>query len=142
MDQQYRHTQTSTLMLWATVPGALGIAVVGYLVGRLDVLLPLALALGALGWSMSKLTIVVRPTELEWYFGPGILGHTVQRADIAGANVVRNVWWYGWGIHRTPHGWLYNVAGLDAVEVTLRNGKRFRLGSDEAATLARALTLL
>ena len=48
-------------------------------------------------------------------------------------------WWYGWGIHLTPRGWLYNVGGLDAVELALNNGRTLRIGSDEAAALARAL---
>ncbi|MFT3870892.1 MAG: hypothetical protein QM715_20760 [Nibricoccus sp.] len=42
----------------------------------------------------------------------------------------------GWGIHFTRHGWLYNIAGRDAVAFTLKNGKRLALGSDEAENLA------
>ena len=38
---------------------------------------------------------------------------------------------YGWGIHRTPHGGLYNVSGWEAVEIPLASGQRFRLGTDE-----------
>jgi hypothetical protein len=42
----------------------------------------------------------------------------------------------GWGIHWSRFGWLYNVSGYGAVAVTLRNGKRFALGSDEPQTLS------
>jgi hypothetical protein len=53
---------------------------------------------------------------------------------------VRNKRWWGWGIHPTPRGWLYNVSGLAAVEVALRNGKTIRIGSEEAIALAQALS--
>jgi hypothetical protein len=35
------------------------------------------------------------------------------------------------GIHVTPYGWLYNVAGWDAVAITLCEGRRFALGTDD-----------
>jgi hypothetical protein len=35
--------------------------------------------------------------------------------------------------------WLWNVSGYQAVELTLNNGKRFRLGSDEPEALVNAL---
>jgi len=52
---------------------------------------------------------------------------------------VRNKWWYGLGIRLTPHGWLYNVSGLDAIEIVRRSGKTFRVGTDEPKALAAAL---
>ena len=41
--------------------------------------------------------------------------------------------------YRTPHGWLYNVSGYEAVEIALASGKRLRLGTDEPHRLAQAL---
>jgi hypothetical protein len=63
----------------------------------------------------------------------------VQLADIASCAVVQNPWWYGWGIRLTPQGWLYNVAGRSAVEIRLKSGKRFRIGTDEPQQLCQAL---
>jgi hypothetical protein len=51
----------------------------------------------------------------------------------------RNRWWYGWGIRLTPHGWLYNVWGLDAVEIRRTNGRTLRVGTDDAAPLVEAI---
>ncbi len=51
-----------------------------------------------------------------------------------------NRWYYGWGIRLTPQGWLWNVAGLDAVELTFSNGKKFRIGTDEPGKLLEALS--
>jgi hypothetical protein len=34
---------------------------------------------------------------------------------------------------------LYNVSGTDAVEIELRSGRRFRIGTDEPKVLAQAI---
>jgi hypothetical protein len=37
--------------------------------------------------------------------------------------------------------WVWNVSGLDAVELTLRSGRRFRIGTDEPEELAKAIAM-
>ena len=89
----------------------------------------------------SSLTIRVTDRALCWHFGPGLIHMQVLLSEIEKAEPtrIRVVW--GWGIHWTPRGWLYNVAGLGAVAVKLRTGKRFLLGTDEPERLCRALSL-
>jgi hypothetical protein len=53
--------------------------------------------------------------------------------------VVKNPWYYGWGIRLIPGGWLYNVSGFWAVELQMKNGKRYRIGTDDAEGLAKSL---
>jgi len=105
---------------------------------------PLLLVIGGVlagaGWIFSVLTIEVTPSQLQWHFGLGVWKVYCPRADIASAVAVRNKWWYGFGAHHTSRGWLYNVGGLDAVEVALKDGTTFRLGTDEPQALARALS--
>lgn len=48
--------------------------------------------------------------------------------------------YYGWGIHLTPHGWLYNVSGSDAVEIRMKTGKKYRIGTDVPEELERAIS--
>ena len=72
-------------------------------------------------------------------FGLGIIRRTIALADVTGCTVVRNPWWYGWGIRLIPHGWMWNVAGLDAVELQFRTGRRFRIGTDDPEGLAAAI---
>jgi len=62
-----------------------------------------------------------------------------NRRIIAACGPIRIRWWYGWGIHLTPYGWLYNVSELDAVAITLRNGRKFALGTDDPDGLATAI---
>jgi hypothetical protein len=52
---------------------------------------------------------------------------------------VRNRWYYGCGLRLTPHGWLHNISGLDAVELELVDGRRVRVGADDAHELVRAI---
>jgi hypothetical protein len=59
--------------------------------------------------------------------------------EIEECTIVKNSWWYGWGIRLTPYGWLYNVAGWEAVEVLLKNGKKIRIGTDEPEKLSLAI---
>jgi len=56
-----------------------------------------------------------------------------------GCEPVRIRWWYGWGIHLTPYGWLYNASGFDAVAITLRDGRNFALGTDDPHGLVDAI---
>ena len=85
------------------------------------------------------LTVEIDATHLSFRFGIGLIRKRVPLAEIVEAQPVRNTWMHGWGIHRTPHGWLYNVSGREAVEIALASGKRFRLGTDEPRRLAQIL---
>ena len=135
----YHHTQTGAALRWGLILPAIGLFAVGFAARRAVPFVPLAALLAATGWAFSSLTVEVTPTRLIWFFGPGLLRKSIEREAIMGVTPVRNPWWYGWGNHLTPRGWLYNVGGLDAVELTLNNGRTLRIGSDEAAALARAL---
>ena len=86
-----------------------------------------------------KLTITINEETLSASFGIGMIRKRVSVAEIAACEPIRIRWWYGWGIHLTLYGWLYNVSGLDAVAITLRNGRKFALGSDDPHGLADAI---
>ena len=84
-----------------------------------------------------KLRITIEDETLCASFGTGIIRKRVRLAEIVGCEPIRIRWWYGWGIHLTPYGWLYNVSGLDAVAITLRDGRKFALGTDDPHGLHR-----
>jgi hypothetical protein len=113
--------------------------IAGLVVGKGLLFFFIAAALALVGWSFSSLTIEVTPAELTWFFGPGVWRKTLARDDILRVTPARNKWWWGFGVHLTPRGWLYNVGGLDAVEIALKDGRTLRLGSDETDALAEAL---
>jgi hypothetical protein len=85
------------------------------------------------------LTVEIRHGQLRIRFGIGLIRKTIPVKDIEQVEAVRNRWWYGWGIRLTPHGWLFNVSGLEAVQVNLRNGRSYRIGTDEPEKLRAAI---
>ncbi len=136
----YRHKQSGHLLQRALIGSAAVILILGLIGGGAYIALPVAAILALAGWTFSSLTVEVSPDEVTWFFGPGLFRKHVPRDAIVSASPVQNKWWWGWGIHLASRGWLYNVDGLEAVEIVLRNGKSFRIGSDDATMLARALT--
>jgi hypothetical protein len=98
------------------------------------------LALFAVAMALfSSLTVEIRGSELVVSFGIGFPKFTYELARIREARVVRNPWYYGWGIHMTPGGWLYNVSGFFAIEIVFVDGRKVRIGTDEPDALYRAL---
>ncbi len=87
----------------------------------------------------ATLTVVITDDVLEIRFGPGIIRKKFAVNDIESCQAVKNPWYYGWGVRLTPHGWLYNVSGLQAVEIKLKNGKKYRIGTDVPHELERAI---
>ena len=132
------HTQRGTLMIVTFVLAG------GYVLHQLlqggPTWLWLLLAVAVvIGFSFSSLTVVVTNSMFQAHFTPGWPSKSVPLAHIASVRAVRNPWYYGWGIRWTPHGPLYNVSGLDAVEIRTRDGKAFRIGTDEPEKLQRVL---
>jgi hypothetical protein len=142
---KYEHTQPGWPLRFS-----LGIAAAGLLAAAAitpNELLPVARAIliGAallsalLGWMWGALTIRVGDGVLRWQFGLGWPRKSVPLADIASVEMTRTTFWNGWGVHRTRRGWLYNIAGKDAVLIRKLDGKTFLLGTDEPRKLKAAL---
>jgi hypothetical protein len=93
----------------------------------------------AAGFLFSSLAIDVTEEYLRWRFGPGLVRGKVALARIHDAQVESSGFSEGWGIHYTSRGWLYNVSGTRVVVVTLNNGSRFMLGTDEPEHLRDAI---
>ena len=75
---------------------------------------------------------------LRFYFAPGFWERRIPLNDVQRATSVRTSPIHGWGIHYTPRGWLYNVLGLDAVEIET-SSETLRLGTDEPERLQQAI---
>ncbi len=87
----------------------------------------------------STLTVRVGGGVITVQFGVGIIRKRMQLSDVESCTKVRNPWYYGLGIRYTPRGWLYNIYGLSAIELLMRNGKSCRIGTDDPEGLAKAL---
>jgi hypothetical protein len=98
------------------------------------------LILAATGLVAARLTVVVDARAVTASFGWGWPRRSIDRSEIETAVQVRNSWWHGWGIRKVSRGWMYNSAGRDAIELSLRSGRVFRIGTDQPAELLAAIT--
>ena len=103
------------------------------------VLAILAAGFLSLGLLFLSLTVSIDDSSVELRFGIGLIRRRIPLERIESARAVRNSWWYGLGIRLTPHGWMWNLQGLDAVELTYREGGRFRIGTADPEGLAAAI---
>ncbi len=87
----------------------------------------------------STLTVEINDENIRIKFGPGLIRKRFPLKDIESSQKVKNCWYWGWGIRLIPGGWLYNVSGLSAVELRMKNGKTYRIGTDDPNGLAQAI---
>ena len=86
-----------------------------------------------------SMTVEVDGQTLRFWFGPGLLRREISVTDIENAEKKYTPWFWGYGYRGVPDGWLYRVSGFETVLITLKNGKKFRLGTDEPDALIKAL---
>jgi len=139
MRPRYNHTQ----MGWVIIAFVLGAAVIIAAVlifhefhwiafiAALTLLIALLL--------FASLTVVGYETYLEIRFGIGLIRKKFLFEKIRSCKKVRNSPLYGYGIRIIPGGWLYNVSGLDAIELQMKDGKKYRIGTDNPDELLRFL---
>jgi hypothetical protein len=141
----YQHTQAGTLMRiifgcilaidlcllvgmilaqkMDVVPGLAGVSVVFVLVLLL----------------FHSLTVRVSDDWVQLRFGIGWIGKKFAVWDIESVTATQTRWYNGWGIKKIMGGWLFNISGFDVVELKLRNGRRYMIGTDEPQRLCQAI---
>jgi len=146
----YKHTQFSYLMLVVTL-AVLVLFAWAYITGSAEpdstdsgpnfaITSLMALILFILA-SFVSLQVIIDGKYLRIKFSFGIYQKKFSLNDIMSAKTVKNHWHYGWGIRRWlwPKMWIYNVSGFDAVEIKLKNGKTYRIGTNEPKKLEQTI---
>jgi hypothetical protein len=145
MMPHYRHTQFGWVIAAGTVAGlaaatlltvslsAPTISAARWMIVALFGILAAAFVLFA------TLTVEVDAQGVRIRFGVGLIRRSVPAADIVRCDIVRTPIWWGWGLHWTPSGWLYNVSGRDAVRIEVRRERAVMVGSDDAPALKQAI---
>ncbi len=87
-----------------------------------------------------KLTVRVDRGIITCSFGQGMISKRILAKELSSCQVVKTHWYEGQGIRLTSRGWMYNVGGTKAVELTYKSGKKFLIGSNEAETLCEVIT--
>jgi hypothetical protein len=140
---KYEHTQIGYTIIWIALCVAVFVAITGiFAQGGRGTFLIIEVILLICAVVFCKLTIRIDDKILQWSFGIGIVRKQVLLAEIAACESIRIRWWYGWGIHLTPYGWLCNVSGLDAVAIRLRDERKFALGTDDPQAVVDAIERL
>ncbi len=141
----YQHTQYARwtwapiiigaiLCLLSSVYSKAGATSIAMVLGCFFLMAVLALFIYAL-----TVSINADGTRLSAKYGIGLYTKNVVLSDVVSYQKVRNSFWMGWGIRWIPGGWLYNIDGLDAIELTLKNASKVRIGTDEPDKLLEAL---
>ncbi len=91
--------------------------------------------------SFTTLTTSIDEKYLQIKFGYGIFRKRFLLSEIESARQVKNHWYYGWGIRLWfwPYMWIYNISGFDSVEIIMKNGKAYRIGTDVPKELEAAI---
>jgi hypothetical protein len=90
-----------------------------------------------------KLTIYIDNNSISFKLGIGLISRKYLLSEILSCRPVKNNPVYGIGIRLIPQGWLYNVSGLDAVELTFKNKKsKVRIGTDKPDEISQHINKL
>jgi hypothetical protein len=137
----YRHTQLGSVIIVAI---ALGLVIIFASLGITTVIRPIPIAvILLLGFALivfHSLTVEIGNSKLECHFGPGIIRKTLLLSEIDDAKKVQIPWYSGWGIRWIPGQYLlWRVSGFQAVELVMKDGSRFRIGTDKPDELVHAI---
>ena len=73
-------------------------------------------------------------------YGIGLIKKIIDIHNIERIEIVRNKWYYGLGIRIIKNGWLYNIQGLNAIELKLKNSKSIiRIGTADNEKLKKEI---
>ena len=86
-----------------------------------------------------SLTVRISRSDIAISFGVGLIRKRFSIGDIRSVRIARNRWYNGWGIRKIRGGWLYNVSGFDAIEIQLKNERKYRIGTDQPKKLLAAV---
>jgi len=91
--------------------------------------------------SFVSFQVIIDGVYLRIKFSFGIYQKKFSLNEIISAKTIKNHWYYGWGIRiwLWPKMWIYNVSSFDAVEIKLKNGKTYRIGTDEPKKLEQII---
>ena len=142
---EYEHTQPGTFIRvmtgsWVVVFGVL--AVVMLALGEKEaaiVLGVITVITGIVVVLFHSLTVRISRSDIALSFGVGLIRKRFPIGDIRSVRIARNRWYNGWGIRKIRGGWLYNVSGFDAIEIQLKNERKYRIGTDQPKKLLAAV---
>lgn len=137
----YNHTQKGKLMLVISFIIIVYFAYIWTIVGLNNLSMIIILGVLFVLASFTTLNVSINYEYLKIKFGYGIFKKKFLLKEIISVKKVTNPWYYGWGIkfRFNPKMWIFNVSGFDAVQITMKNGSVYRIGTDEPEDLEIAI---
>lgn len=139
-----KFTQSGIFLIVIMLPLFLIITTILFKVGfarpETPVLLILSIIILICLLTFYKLTIIIDNTHLTLKLGIGLFAKSYKLSDIKNCKPVKNPAYFGIGIWMLTDGWLYNVSGQSAIELTFYNMKSVvRIGTDKAQEICNLM---
>ncbi|XQF92307.1 hypothetical protein ACOBV9_13465 [Pseudoalteromonas espejiana] len=135
----YQHKQYAVFIFFVLAWIGGFVALAWNLIGADVPLMVFAGVLVLVGFLFHGLTVKVTDETISWAFGPGVAGQKLILSDIIEAKAVQNSYRHGIGIRITHDGWVYSVSGFSAVQLTLKDGSVYRVGTNDQQGVLSAL---
>ncbi len=134
--QEYCRRQVGWVIIAAVGATIVAMAIITFLTKEFVWAIPVtAIVLILALVNFATLTVSVDDERIRLHFGPGLIRKSFPLKEIVSTSVVTNPWYAGWGIRLIPDGWLFNVSGTRGIELQMRNGSKYRIGSAEPEEL-------
>lgn len=141
LNSKYNHTQVGYLMIFSLLAMVLYLKFIPGKIGLNMTLVVIMIPIVFLILSFVSLNVVIDEKYLRIKFGYGLFKRHFDLQEIASVKIVKNHWYYGWGIRSWswPRMRIFNVSGFDAVEIKMKDDKIYRIGTDEPSKLENAI---
>jgi len=90
-----------------------------------------------------RIVIEINETYISFKLGVGIFGKKYRVESLLSCKPVTNPILYGLGIKKIPNGWIFNVSGLKAIELSFKDKKSIvRIGTNKPQEIAEIINKL
>ncbi|MFH1053814.1 MAG: hypothetical protein V1740_05355 [Candidatus Woesearchaeota archaeon] len=144
---EYKHTQIGHLMIFTLIAVAVLFGIIIYQAdlnkdnSEFFIVIAIMIITLLIVGSFTTLNVRIDDEYLRIKFGYGIYQRKFLLKNIKSVESVKNHWYYGWGIRIWfwPFMQIFNVSGFDAVEIKMKDGKIYRIGTDDQKNLEYAI---
>lgn len=126
----YKHTQIGWFLIVILTIGAIFTGIIGFNFQDKVSLIVFGFFILAL-LLFYRLTVECDEGKLYIVFGIGIIKKTIEYKNIHDVNIVKNKWWFGWGIRIMKNTVIFNISGFNAIELTMKDGFKYRIGTND-----------
>ena len=135
---KYNHTQTGGILFYVIFIIVILFGFIYYQSNQIQIVFFMIFIIIVL-LSFISLNVTVDNEYLRIKFGYGLIRKKFILRNIEKVEIVKNKWYYGYGIRFWADMLIFNVSGLDAIQITMKNKKKYRIGTDEPIKLKNAL---